>query len=56
VLIDLLKRDESDMTRKISPLRQADDAIVLDTTGKEVNECVDFICNCFDQKIKALKK
>ena len=29
------RRDEADSTREASPLRQADDALVLDTTGRE---------------------
>jgi cytidylate kinase len=32
------RRDEADSTRGASPLRQADDAIVLDTTGRTVED------------------
>jgi cytidylate kinase len=32
------RRDEADSTRAASPLRQADDAIVLDTTGRDVED------------------
>jgi cytidylate kinase len=32
------RRDEADSTRAASPLRQADDAIVLDTTGRDVDD------------------
>lgn len=32
------RRDEADSTRAASPLRQADDAIVLDTTGRGVED------------------
>jgi len=32
------RRDEADSTRSASPLRQADDAIVLDTTGRDVED------------------
>jgi cytidylate kinase len=32
------RRDEVDSTRAASPLRQADDAIVLDTTGRDVDD------------------
>lgn len=36
-------RDEKDKTRAHSPLRAADDAIIVDTTDKTINEVVDFI-------------
>ena len=32
------RRDEADSTRVASPLRQADDALVLDTTGRDVED------------------
>jgi cytidylate kinase len=32
------RRDEADSTRAASPLRQADDALVLDTTGRDVDD------------------
>jgi cytidylate kinase len=32
------RRDEADSTRVASPLRQADDALVLDTTGRDVDD------------------
>jgi CMP/dCMP kinase len=37
------RRDEADTTREASPLRQADDAFVLDTTGRSVDEAVEEI-------------
>ena len=36
-------RDEKDKTRAHSPLRAAEDAIIVDTTDRTVNEVVDFI-------------
>ena len=38
VLEDIKKRDYSDMHRDIAPLKQAEDAVLLDTTGMTVNE------------------
>lgn len=38
VLEDIKKRDYSDMHRDIAPLKQADDAVLLDTTGMTVDE------------------
>lgn len=40
---DVIKRDENDMNRKASPLRQADDAILVDTTDKNFDEAVAII-------------
>jgi cytidylate kinase len=40
---EISDRDEKDKTRAHSPLRTADDAIVVDTTDKTINEVVDFI-------------
>ena len=40
------RRDEADTNRDASPLRQADDALVLDTTGREVDEVVGEIIAC----------
>src|SRR5665213_3858835 len=40
------RRDEADTNRDASPLRQADDALVLDTTGREVDEVVGEIITC----------
>jgi cytidylate kinase len=38
---DLARRDRLDSTRKADPLRQSDDAVVLDTTGLGIDEVVD---------------
>jgi cytidylate kinase len=40
------RRDVIDSTREASPLRQADDAVVLDTTGRTVDEVVEEITQC----------
>ncbi|WP_282800240.1 (d)CMP kinase [Lactococcus lactis] len=41
--IEISERDRKDTTRAISPLKQAEDAILLDSTGKTINEIVQFI-------------
>lgn len=38
VLTDIMARDERDMQRAAAPLRQAEDAITVDTTGKTLEE------------------
>ena len=35
---DIVKRDEQDMNRAISPLKQADDAILVDTSDMTIDE------------------
>ncbi len=40
------RRDEADTNRDASPLRQTDDALVLDTTGRAVDEVVGEIITC----------
>lgn len=43
IMKELKKRDEMDMTRKISPLKKAKDAIEVDTTHMIIEEQVDFL-------------
>jgi len=40
VLNDLIYRDRIDSSRALSPLRAAEDALVLDTSGMSVEEAV----------------
>jgi cytidylate kinase len=44
------RRDVVDSTREASPLRQADDALALDTTGRSVAEVVEEITQCLKQR------
>ena len=43
ILEDIKQRDHNDMTRALNPLKKADDAIELDTTGMSIDEVTDFI-------------
>ena len=40
ILADVVRRDEIDSNREHSPLRAADDAIMVDTTGRDVEDVV----------------
>jgi cytidylate kinase len=40
VLADILKRDERDTTRAVSPLKQAPDAHLLDTTNMDISSAI----------------
>ena len=43
VLEDIKKRDHNDMTRELNPLRKAEDALEVDTTGLSIEEVIDKI-------------
>lgn len=45
ILADLKQRDENDSHRAISPLKPADDAIIIDTEGLSLKQVVDKIYN-----------
>lgn len=51
VLADLKKRDENDMNREVSPLRQAPDAIVVDTSQMDFAQSVQAILTIIEKKI-----
>ncbi len=40
---DMLERDHKDMSRAVGPLKKADDAIVIDSTGYDVEGSVDLL-------------
>lgn len=45
------ERDERDMNREISPLRQAEDAVLVDTSSMSIEEVVERILSIIDEKI-----
>jgi len=49
-LEDVIRRDQSDMTRAISPLRKAKDAVVIDSTHLSVEEVVEKMIHLIHQK------
>ena len=42
-LADMIERDRRDSTRADSPLKVADDAIVVDSTGKSIEEVFEYM-------------
>ena len=44
VLADIVRRDEADSTRAISPLVAAEDAALLDTSTMSIEEVIDYVC------------
>ena len=49
---DIIERDERDMTRSISPLRKADDAILVDSSIMNINQVVDHILNIVNENVE----
>ena len=56
VLSEIKKRDEIDSTRKESPLMQAKDAVMLDTTGLTLEQVADKIGEMIAEKKEKSKK
>ena len=54
VLKELIARDQQDMNRAIAPLKQADDAFVVDASHKNVDEVVAEIKDIIGRKVAAL--
>ncbi|MBO5398437.1 MAG: (d)CMP kinase [Clostridia bacterium] len=52
ILKDIIERDTRDMTRENSPLKKADDAILVDTTSLTIDEVIDKIINIIENKMK----
>ena len=51
VLEDIIQRDKNDSTRKISPLRQAEDAIPVDNSDMTEEETKRFILDIIKEKL-----
>lgn len=54
VLADIIKRDHNDSTRAIAPLRPAEDAIYLDTSGNTFEESVAEIKATIEKRLKEI--
>ena len=52
VLADIEKRDWQDINRKEAPLRQADDAVLLDTSDLDFEQAVQAVLDIIDKKVK----
>lgn len=51
VLAEVIIRDKQDVSRKIAPLKKADDAILIDSSDMTTEEVVDLILNKIQEKI-----
>ncbi len=48
---EIVRRDDRDSTRALAPLKQAEDAIAVDTTGMTIEEVVAFVKRKMQEKI-----
>jgi cytidylate kinase len=47
----IIERDHTDETRELSPLKKADDAIVLDNSNMSINEQMQWISGIIEKKL-----
>lgn len=52
VLKEIKERDWQDSHREIAPLKKADDAVLVDTTGYKLEEAVEAVMNVIANKLK----
>lgn len=51
VLDKIIKRDKADSEREIAPLKQAEDATLLDTTNMDLNEALKALIGCVKERL-----
>lgn len=56
VLRDIILRDEQDMNRAVAPLRQAEDAVLVDTSELNLQESLEALCVLVDERFPALTR
>lgn len=54
VLADVERRDRLDSTREVSPLRAAEDAVVVDTSDMTESEVIEHLLKLVEQRTRAL--
>ena len=52
VLADVIRRDEQDMNREIAPLKQAEDAVLVDTSDLNLDESEQLLLKVCKEKLK----
>jgi len=51
VLADIIERDERDSSRAAAPLRAAEDAIYMDTSGNTFEESLELLCGVIEERV-----
>ena len=49
---DIIERDERDMNREVSPLKQADDAVLVDSSEMGIDDVVNAILKVYKEKVQ----
>ena len=49
---DIIERDKRDMNREISPLKQADDAVLVDSSEMGIDDVVNAILDVYNKKVQ----
>ena len=49
---DIIERDQRDMNRELSPLKQADDAVLVDSSEMGIDDVVNAILNVYKEKVQ----
>ena len=52
VLRDVIRRDEQDMNRAVSPLKQAEDAVLVDTTDADLAQSEQMLLDVCKEKLR----
>jgi CMP/dCMP kinase len=55
VLTDVRRRDHLDSTRAVSPLRAADDAVVVDTSDMTEAQVIEYLLKLVEQRARAVQ-
>lgn len=53
VFNDIVYRDTNDSSRQTAPLRPADDAVIVDTTGNTLHESFETLCKLIQERMQA---
>ena len=53
VLRDIILRDQQDMNREVAPLRQAEDAVLVDTTEIDFDQSFQLLCGIIRERMEA---
>jgi len=56
ILEDIKRRDERDQRRKVSPLRPAKDAFILDTSEMKIEDVIEKACSYIESKYPGAQK
>lgn len=53
---DIEYRDKNDSSRAFAPLKKAEDAILIDTSGNILDKSIEILTDCINKRIQVIKK